>query len=39
VSHHTLEKILQGKQVRRKTLAKIVNQLYLYREIEKTVNA
>jgi Cro/C1-type helix-turn-helix DNA-binding protein len=27
VSHHTLEKILKGEPVRRKTLAKIVKQL------------
>lgn len=27
VSHHTLERILRGDQVRRKTLAKIVKQV------------
>ena len=32
VSHHTLDKILKGEAVRRKTLAKIVKQLPHYRE-------
>ena len=36
VSHHTLEKILRGEPVRRKTLAKIVKQLQLFRETDKT---
>ncbi len=31
-----LERILRGETVRRKTLAKIVKQLQLYRETEKT---
>jgi predicted transcriptional regulator len=29
VSHHTLERILRGEAVRRKTLTKIVNQIHL----------
>lgn len=29
VSHHTLERILKGENVRRKTLAKIVRQIQL----------
>jgi predicted transcriptional regulator len=36
VSHHTLERILRGESVRRKTLAKIVKQLQLYRETAQT---
>jgi hypothetical protein len=35
VSHHTLDKILKGERVRRKTLAKIVKRLPLYREAGK----
>lgn len=27
VSHHTIDRILKGENVRRKTLAKIVNQI------------
>jgi predicted transcriptional regulator len=34
VSHHTLDKILIGEAVRRKTLAKIVKQLPHYRETD-----
>jgi hypothetical protein len=35
VSHHTLDRVLRGESVRRKTLAKIVKQIQLYRETEK----
>jgi hypothetical protein len=36
VSHHTLDKVLIGNSVRRKTLAKIVTQIRLCRETEAT---
>jgi hypothetical protein len=35
VSHHTLNKILKGKHIRRKTLSKIVKQLPSYRKIPR----
>jgi len=35
VSHHTLDKVLKGQRVRRKTLAKILKRLPLYRETGK----
>ena len=35
VSHHTLDKVLKGQSVRRKTLAKILKRLPLYRETGK----
>jgi len=35
LSHHTLDKILKGEPVRRKTLAKILNQFQRYRETDK----
>ena len=35
VSHHTIDKILKGERVRRKTLAKIVKQFQRYRETDK----
>jgi len=35
ISHHTLEKVLKGQRVRRKTLAKIMKRLPLYREAGK----
>jgi hypothetical protein len=36
VSHHTLDKILKGERVRRKTLAKIVKRLPLHRKASKS---
>jgi predicted transcriptional regulator len=35
VSHHTLDKILKGDSVRRKTLAKIVKGLLLFKSKQK----
>ena len=36
MSHHTLEKILRGESVRRKTLAKIIKKLSI--ESHETLN-
>lgn len=35
VSHHTIDKILKGEPVRRKTLAKIMKLAQLHRETER----
>jgi len=36
VSHHTINRILKGENVRRKTLARIANQIQSHREIDKS---
>ena len=37
ISHHTVNRILRGEPVRRKTLAKIVNQVWLPKENERVM--